>query len=122
MNDTTSKTHQLLDDSVNRPWLFLSGEFKPGALIGNSTPLPAPGFKQTIKEAALMLLSDLVVMRRGELVTALESHMTATEQGKHFFNVRDAINELIADGLIKRQVVSAGSQEQVILIMGEQSS
>lgn len=72
--------------------------------------------KQTIKEAALMLLSDLVVMRRGELVAALESHMTATERGKYFFDVREAINELVAEGLIKDQVITAGLREQKILI------
>jgi len=120
MTDTTSKPHQLLDDSVNRPWLFLSGEFKPGALSGNSTPLPAQGVKQTIKEAALMMLSDAVVMRRGELVAELESHMTTFERGRHFFEVREAINELVADGLIRSRIITAGLREVQILIFGEQ--
>jgi len=64
-----------------------------------------------------MMLSDLVVMRRGELVAELESHMTAIERGKHFFEVRDAINELVTDGLIKSQVFAVGFREQHILII-----
>lgn len=77
---------------------------------------PGPSPKKTIKEAALMMLADEVVMRRGELVAALESHMTATEKGKHFFDVREAINELVACGLVTRQVVTDGLREQQILI------
>ncbi|MDN0082390.1 hypothetical protein QU487_06435 [Crenobacter sp. SG2305] len=57
--------------------------------------------KDTIKKAALMLLEDLGVMRKGELIAGLEAHMTATERGKHFFEVREAVAELVAAGRVK---------------------
>jgi hypothetical protein len=97
--------YQSAADAFKRPWVVVP-------LVLN----PAQNAKHIIKEAALMMLADLVVMRRGELVAALESHMTTTERGRHFFEVREAINELIADGLIKGQVITAGCREVKILV------
>lgn len=51
--------------------------------------------KATIKEAAHLMLLDTPVMRQAELVCALEAHMTPRERGLHFFEVREAIKELI---------------------------
>ena len=74
--------------------------------------------KQIIKDAALLLLSDLLVMRKAELISSLESHMTATERGKHFFEVRESIKELISEGLVRSQLISANSRSCEILMMG----
>jgi hypothetical protein len=74
--------------------------------------------KQIIKDAALFLLSDLIVMRKTELISSLESHMTATERGKHFFEVRESIKELIGEGLVRSQLISANSRSCEILMIG----
>lgn len=57
--------------------------------------------KAAIKDAALMLLGDVGVMRKGELISELEKHMTTTERGKHFFEVREAVAELVAEEKVK---------------------
>jgi hypothetical protein len=54
--------------------------------------------KKIIKDAALLLLSDLLVMRKAELISSLESHMTATERGKYFFDSRSC--EILMIGLL----------------------
>lgn len=74
--------------------------------------------KQIIKDAALLLLSDLIVMRKAELISSLERHMTATERGKHFFEVRESIKELIDEGLVRSQLISANSRSCEILMIG----
>jgi hypothetical protein len=35
--------------------------------------------------------------------------MASTERGKHFFEVRDSIKELIDEGLVRSQLVSAAN-------------
>ncbi|MEZ6936864.1 hypothetical protein [Aeromonas sp. S19(2024)] len=58
--------------------------------------------KKTIKEAIVMMLEDLFVMRQGELIHQLEQHMTASERGLHFFEVREAVAEMVNDGALKQ--------------------
>jgi hypothetical protein len=74
--------------------------------------------KEIIKVAALEMLSGSMVMRKGELIGELERHMTATERGKHFFEVRESINELVFDGFIKSQFINVDTRKCEILIIG----
>lgn len=72
--------------------------------------------KQAIKNAALILLDDVLVMRRGDLYAQLEHHMTTRERGKCFYVVRDAVAELVADGFINVQVVKVGCRQCTLFV------
>jgi hypothetical protein len=72
--------------------------------------------KQAIKRAALILLDDSLVMRRGELYAQLEHHMTAQERGKCFYQVRDTVAELVADGFINVQVIKVGGRQCTLFV------
>jgi hypothetical protein len=78
--------------------------------------------KATIKEAARLMLQDIPVMRQPELIVGLEAHMTPMERGRHFFDVREAINELIdARELNVFEVVTAtGSTVRLVALSGSQ--
>lgn len=53
--------------------------------------------KSAIKSAA-MLLIDGLPYRFGEFMAELQSHMSAMERGKMFFDIRLAVQELIDEG------------------------
>lgn len=59
-------------------------------------------FKDAIKDAAMMMIEEMGVMQRGALISDLQEHMTSAERGKMFFEVREAVAELIEENkLIK---------------------
>lgn len=59
---------------------------------------------QAIQAAALMLMAEHGVMRKSDLVVQLEAHMTSTEREENFFNVREAVKQLVESG----QLLSIG--------------
>lgn len=73
--------------------------------------------KKTIKEAIVMMLKDLFVMRQGELTHQIEQHMTASERGLHFFEVREAIAEMVNDGSLKQFELGDGVSKTTVKML-----
>jgi hypothetical protein len=73
--------------------------------------------KNTIKEAILMMMKDLFVMRQGELIHQIEQHMTASEQDLHFFEVREAVAEMVNDGSLKQFELGDGTSSVTVKML-----
>lgn len=52
----------------------------------------------TIAQAIRLYMSCEVVALRSHVISQIEGHMTSTERGKHFFEVRETLNKLIEEG------------------------
>ncbi|MGY6258869.1 hypothetical protein ACXIVK_36080 [Paraburkholderia caledonica] len=83
---------------------------------------PSQRAKTTIKEATRLMLADIPVMRHGELIFSLEAHMTPAERGRHFFDVREAINELIDAGelCVFQVAATTGATVRLVAMSGSQ--
>lgn len=53
---------------------------------------------KSVKDSIKLLMNELPVQRKHELIMSIERHMTATERGRHFFEVRKALEEMIQAG------------------------
>lgn len=73
--------------------------------------------KKTIKEAILMIMKDLFVMRQGELIHQIEQHMAASEHDLHFFEAREAIAEMVNDGALKQFELSNGTSNVTVKML-----
>ncbi|PTH79021.1 hypothetical protein [Aeromonas veronii] len=73
--------------------------------------------KKTIKEAILMMMKDLLVMRQGELIRQIEQHMAASEHDLHFFEARVAIAEMVNDGALKQFELSNGTSNATVKML-----
>jgi hypothetical protein len=72
-----------------------------------------------VQEAAMMMIGDAGVMRKGELIANLEAHMTTAERGKQFFTVREAVKALIDSGKLVciEYTLAAGAAPRHLILM-----
>ena len=73
--------------------------------------------KQTIKQAALMIVQDVCVIARGAMIADLQAQMSVSEKGKFFFETREAIAEMVATGTLKEIIATRGNGQTQHLLM-----
>lgn len=69
-----------------------------------------------IAQAFHLFMSDRVIVSKAELINAIECHMTSTEKGKHFFEVRQTLNNMIALGTFVKFEASLPGGQSTLLI------
>ncbi len=71
---------------------------------------------EIVKQAIRLMLDDTPVYRMSELIVQIELHMTATERGRHFFEVRQAIQEMLDCGDLVAITATTGAGKSCQLV------
>lgn len=75
---------------------------------------------ELVKDAIRLLMADRPIQRKGDVIVQIENHMTSTERGKHFFEVRQALSELLARGelIVFTATAPSGHQSTLLAVSG----
>ena len=69
-----------------------------------------------IAQAFQLFMGDRVIVPKSNLIISIEDHMSATEKGKHFFEVRQTLNNMVALGSFVEIVATLPDGQRTSLI------